>query len=652
MTTTIQGLVDSQIQSFKDYADRSFSTALSTFQSISNEFNGVFTTSIAAEFGTHIETQTTDELPVYQNPTPIPVPTAVQFVAPDEPGDPPSQQTINEKLEDVNNQFSALSAPVYSITEPSVILPARPTTILPAAPDDPLPLTIPTYPDAPVYTDPSVPILRSVSLPVLNQPDLTTIEVLIAQLRANVPTAPVIPTVDFDSKVNTYYALTNQQLTTFLSQCPALAGINSLLLELLSGNSIGLPSRVAQSLRDRAFSAENQQAIQAEQTALSEWSSRGFTLPGGALEAKLAAIRQLNRDKLSQLNRDLWLEEAKIEIENLRFSIQQGIAYEGLLRDSWIKVYDLCRSLATSSNEIALRLFEAALSIYKAQLDAWQVEFSTLKDQLQIELAKLDIFKSELEGQKLIGQLNQQDVELYNAQWESISKKTAIYKTSVDAANSLLQAELAKLEYSTRQVSIYTAKINAYSTEWQAYSTAVQGEISKVDLYKSQVQAFSARVDAYSKEVDVVKTIGTFNLEGLKLIFSSWDSQLEKYKALLQTESSRIDSVVKEASVNADLFRTKSQVEDSRVDFEINKLGYILNVDKFNADIDIKKAELEQTKMLTTQKMTLEALDGIARTSSQLASAALSAMNVQASLQENSTDSLSHSYHYNYDMTG
>lgn len=648
---TIMGLVDNQIQTFKDYADRSFTTALSTFNSISSEFNGVFVQSVGAEFGTHIATQESDTLPDYQQTTPIPTSPGVTFVPPDLPGDPPTPADINTVLDETQTRFSLLTVPTYSIEDPSIILPVQPTTALPTAPNSPLPLTVPAYPSAPTYVDPTVPSLRTIALPILDEPDLSTIEALMTQLRANTPTAPVTPAVDFDGKVSNYYTLTNQQLTAFVGQCPALANISSRLFELLSGNSIGIPSSVASALRDRAFNAENQQALKAEQVVLTEWSSRGFTLPGGVLETKLASIRQVNRDKISQLNRDIWLEEAKLEIENLRFAVQQGIAYEGLLRDSWIKVYDLCRNLATSSIEITLRLFEASLSLYKAQLEAWRDYFATLKDQLQIELAKVEIYRNELEGQKLIGQLNQQDVELYNSQWEAISKKTAIYKTSVDAANSLLQAELAKLEFSAKEVAIYTARIGAYETEWKAYTSAIQGEMSKVDLYKSQVQAFATRVDAYSKQSDIVKAIGEFDLEGLKLIFSAWSDQLEKYKTQLQTEVNRIDSTVKASSVDADIFKTKVQAEDSRVGFELNKLGYLLSVDKLNADIDLKKAEIEQTKMLTTQKMTLEALDGIARTSSQLASASLSAMNVQASLHGQSSDNISHSYEYRYDMT-
>lgn len=643
-------IVQSQIDDFKAYADSAFSTALTALEDISNGFEGGYQP-IGVDWGGGTYSDPT-ALPTYVKPAPVPEAPEIGFSRPNGAGEPLSQEDIESTLGEAARRFSALHVPVFTNTALSVKLPSPPSTHLPTPPTDPAPFETPAYPSEPDYETPLLPALRLITLPTLDEPDLSSIDALIASLRADQPVSPVLPeTPAFGALASYYYTLTNNQLTAFVGNCAALASVCPRLTELLAGDSIGIPAAVAQGLRDRAFAAEDRQALQAEQESLSDWLARGFTLPGGALEAKLAQIRQLNRDKKAQINRDLWLEEAKLEIENLRFALQQGIAYEGMLRDSWTKLYGIVQAMASADIETALKVLDAALSLYKTQVDAWSVEFSTIKDQIQAELAKLEVYKAELDGQKLIGELNQQDVDLYKARWDAVKAQADVYKTSVDAANGLLQAELGKLEYAAKRVQIYTARVGAYSEEWKAYGIAADAETSKTELFKAQSQAFSARVEAYSTSVGAAKAMGEFDISGLKLRLETWQGQIEQYKADLQTEIARIDALVKSGGIDADIYKSKAIVEGAYTDFEMKKLEYALGVDKLDSDVAIKKSELEQTRELSLQKMGLDALDAVARTGSQLAGSAMSAMNVQASLSSGSSTSDAYSEIHYYDET-
>ena len=644
-------IVQSQISEFQDYADAAFSTALTALKDIANGFDAGYQP-IGVDWGgaTYVDSTA---LPTYVKPAPVPEAPEIEFTQPNGPGEPLSTETIENKLSDATSRFSALDVPVFTDTALPVQLPSHPSTVLPVPPTDLEPFETPVYPSEPDYETPLLPEMRAITLPVLDEPDLSSINALIASLRANKPISPVLPeTPNFGDLASYYYTLTNSQLTAFVGNCEALASVCPRLTELLAGGSIGIPAAVAQGLRDRAFAAEDRQAFQAEQESLSDWLARGFTLPGGALEAKLAQIRQLSRDKKAQINRDLWLEEAKLEIENLRFAIQQGIGYEGMLRDSWAKLYGIVQAMASADIETTLKVLEAALSLYKTQVEAWAVEFSTIKDQIQIELAKLEVYKAELDGQKLIGELNQQDVDLYKARWDAVKVQAEVYKTSVESANGLLQAELGKLEYAAKRVQIYTAQVGAYSEEWKAYGIAADAETSKTELFKAQSQAFSARVDAYSKSVDAAKAMGEFDVTGLKLRLEAWQGQLDQYKADLQTEIARIDALVKSGGIDAEIYKTKALVEEAYTNFEMKKLEYALGVDKLNSDVALKESELEQTRELSLQKMGLDALDAVARTGSQLAGSAMSAMNVQASLSSGSTTSDSFQETHYYDESG
>ena len=51
-------------------------------------------------------------------------------------------------------------------------------------------------------------------------------------------------------------------------------------------------------------------------------------MPPGMLQAQLDEVRQGERLKSAELNRDILVEAAKWEIESIRFAVTQGIALE------------------------------------------------------------------------------------------------------------------------------------------------------------------------------------------------------------------------------------------------------------------------------------------------------------------------------------
>lgn len=635
-------IVQGQINEFQHYASAAFGTALNALKDIGNSFHSAASAiGVGGSDPVYPDPETGDG---YEKPTPPNLP-SVTFSAPTAPTPSMGADSLRALLADIAQRFAALEAPTFDVDSPTIQFPSKPSNSLPTAPTDPAPLVAPTYPNAPDLNYPEAPTARDIPLPTLSSPNLAAITALIAALRAAKPTAPTLPDLpDFLGLVATQYTITNQQLTTFIGQCPALANLCPRLAELLAGDSIGIPAAVAQALRDRAFAAEDRQAAQAETEALTDWRARGFTLPGGALEAKLASIRVLNRDKKAQLNRDLWIEEAKLEIENLRFALQQGIAYEGLLRDSWAKLYGIVQAIAQADIDTLVKGLEAALNLYRTQMDGWKTEFETIKDQLQAELAKLEVYKSELDAARLIGQLNQQDVDLYRAQLDALNTVVALYKTQVDAANSLLQAELAKLEDAAKRTQIYTAKIGAYEAAWRAYGIAAGEEKTKAEIYDTQTRAFAARVQAFATENEAVKAMADTEVSALKLLLEEWQVEVEQYKAELQTELGRIEALVKAGGLDLELYKAEVIAEGGYTDWLMKGMDYTLNVSKFNTETSLKNKELAQSKELTLAKIAQDGLDAIARTGSQLAGSAMSAMNVHAQLSSSSSYQEVHQY--------
>ena len=630
--------VENQIAQFTIKGDQAYNAAMDALAQIAASFG----TKLAAA-GLNLNptpAKAAASLPEYQRPTPEPEAPDLSWTPPENPTAPPEIEADYESL------FTGITVPTLTADQPDLQFAGQPTRELPTKPDDPDPLQVPTYPDAPTLTLPTLDAGTQIQLPTLPDLNLDNIQSAIADLRNNLPEAPEVPEdIGFLDVVNQLFGSMSGQIGDTVGEL--LTKIN----ELLSGGT-GLPTAVALALRNRAYVIEDRLAMQAEQTAIADWLSRGFTLPGGALETKLVEVRQQNRDKKEELNLNLWIEEAKFEIENMRFAVQQGIAYEAMRKDALTKLYGVAGDLAAKSADVQIKLVEAAVNIFEAEANMWQVQFSTLKDEIQIELAKVELYKAELEGQRLVSDLNRLDVEVYKAKVDALNTRANLYKTEVDAANSLLQAELGKLQYAAEKVKIYTAEVGAWETEWKAYGEAVRAEQGKVDIYQALVQGFSAEVEAYARNVDAAKTQASLGQETLQLKLNAWTAQLEKYKAEIQTEATRIGALSDVYRNQMSGYALKHEAEKTYVGTELQKLEYLLNVDRLNADTTIKEAELEQDKVLQLTKITQDSFDAVARTSAQLAGSAMSAMNVGATISAGSSIEQRSSCNENYNYEG
>jgi hypothetical protein len=630
--------VENQIAQFTQKGDIAYSTAIDALNTISEGFN-----SKVVEAGLNLESTPAKgaaPVPEYVRPEPEPEAPDIEWEAPEPPTAPP------EYTADFGSYFSGITKPTFTESKPTLQFASPPSRSLPTAPNEPDPLTVPTYPSAPTLTMPTIGPSTAINLPTLNDPDIAGIQATIAALRGSLPESPTLPTdINFIDVVNQLFGTASGQISDVVSGL--LPRLNTML-----GGGTGLPSDVAVGLRNRAIYVEDRLAAQAEQTAIADWLSRGFTLPGGALEAKLKEVQQKSSDKITELNLSFWLEEAKLEVENLRFAVQQGVAYEAMRKDALTKLYGVCGDLAAKSADVQIKLLEAAVNIYQAQVQAWQVQFSTIRDEIQLELGKIEIFKAELEGQKLISELNQQDIDLYKVKVDALNTRANLYKTEVDAANSILQGELGKLQYAAERVKIYTAEVGAWETEWKAYGEAIRAEQGKVDIYKAVVDGFTAEVNAYAKDIDAAKTQASLQLESLQFGLQSWTAQLEKYKADIQGESVRINALSDVYRNQMSGYALKHESEKTYITSELQKLDYFLNVDRFNTDTTLKEAQLEQDKVLQLVKIAQDSLDAVARTSAQLAGSAMSAMNVGASISAGSSTSQSSSCSETYTYEG
>jgi hypothetical protein len=166
-------------------------------------------------------------------------------------------------------------------------------------------------------------------------------------------------------------------LTEFLpNECPYLERAQRWICRTLSGqNPTGLEAFIEQQIWDRErdrILAENERA---KATAYSDFASRGYPMPPGALNEAILVLERENMRQIGESSRTIAIEMAKIELENMRFAVEQAIAlYTGATSAAgeYIKALALGPQIGMevipSVTDSQSKLIEAANSYYQSRI--------------------------------------------------------------------------------------------------------------------------------------------------------------------------------------------------------------------------------------------------------------------------------------------
>lgn len=519
-------------------------------------------------------------------------------------------------------------------SSPSIHIPAPPIVSLPTVPTGPPPLNdveIPTYVGEPL---PDVPTLYELDLP--DAPDIQ-IDDLDVQRPEFIPPGALQDVYESD------LAGFRDVLWTGINSELAAAGIpdvNDRLNAMLAGGT-GLPANIEQALFDRAIGREEVSSVQAVAQANTEWAARGFDLPGSTLLARVQEARQANRTERGRINRELSIQFHTQEIENLRFTVQQGIALEGTLLEAHTRIYDSARQLADGHWVVVKGIYDSSLDYFRLQLEIYRTDVEVFKEKLQIELTKLEVYRSELEAQRLIGQLNQQLVEIYNAELQGVLAGVEVFKAQVDGANAQIRAELSKLEGFKAQIDAYTATLNGERIKFEIYDTQVGAEETKARVYTAQVDAYGKRIEAYRTEVgaEASKVDALVRVE---------ESNVRRYSEEVSAWSAGIEADTKNLAGFVDVYRAQLSKyeallskEQYRVTGESRNFQLEIEQERTRVDALIKQTDQTIEQMKHATNMGLGATETAAKVNAQLAASSMSAINVGASMSSSNSVSAS-----------
>lgn len=509
---------------------------------------------------------------------------------------------------------------------PTMTLPTAPTMTLPAAPARPAIDTQVNLPDAPTITMPDMEALEQLNIPAFEFPQLPNFD--------GVP-----PSADHLVVPNVFINWAEPQYKSEL-----LPDLVEWVKRYMAGGT-GLPAPVEDALFGRARERDSAEAQRAVQEAIDTWAARGFTMPTGMLARQADAIRERARLKAAELNRDILIEAAKWEQENIRFAVQQGMALEQLLQNLHENTAKRLFEVARFQAEALINVFNAQIGLFNAQNSAFQTLAQVYRTRLDGALAKLQAYKTAIDGQVALGQINQQRVEVFKA-------KIAAVQASVEVFTAMMRGAQVKADVIKNQFDAYRADVQAYAEQvgaekvkFDAFDSQMKGEIAKAGIFEANARAYAATVQGVASKADVRVKSGQMRLEAARVHIARYLADLDAFKAELEASLKEVQTGTAIFGAQVEAWKAGAQMNVAGAEMHSRFADMQTRTNIAFSEMQISQYSANINNAHQQAAIALEAAKAMGQYAAQLAAGAMSALHVSASVQGSGsqTDSVSHS---------
>lgn len=471
-------------------------------------------------------------------------------------------------------------------------------------------------PDAPTvnldYTDPTL----NVQLPA--PPNLLSISV--ANFGGvNLPTfdaaEPVLSIVEPSIRE---YTPGSQYTSALLTQ------LQDTLLERISGGGTGLGQQAETALWERGAEREARSAAQAIEK-LEEMEALGFMLPPGAyVDARIKVITETDYAERGH-SREVMIESARLELENVKHSLTTATALEGTLMEANNAVEQRIFEATRYATEAGVSIYNAKVQAYAAQVDVYRAKVQVYEARIRGELAKVEVYRAQIDAEQAKAQVNTALVQQYGAQVTAALSAVEIYKARIAGIQAKADIEKTKVEIFGEQVRGYTAQINAYTSQVEGYRAGLQAEQTKMQAYTSRVDAFRAQVEASTQQING-------RVAAFRARIDAKTAEYDAYRAAVQGESARIQGLAQTNSAIADAYRSEASAVGTYNETLTKQWQVTLEQSQRTAEIGVSAAKANAELYITARNLAIDAAKTGATVSAQIGAAAINALNYSSSI--------------------
>ena len=493
-------------------------------------------------------------------------------------------------------------------------------------------LNIPNPPawDAP-KDPPEAPLVEDVLLP--NDPNIVLPPLpLLTDL--NIPTFNGLIMPVFDTKLPEFEGgplPPGLQWAEPVWQPEILDEVVKVIQNLWAGGS-GIPPAVEQAMIERAHDREDLTAKREIDAVADEFSQRGFTMPTGMQAARVDQLRETLAIKKLGLNRELTIQIAQWQIENIRFGVQQAIAAENVYVNVFLNAAQRLFEAAKFEVESKINIYNTQVSLFNAKMNGYQISAQVFDILVKAELTKIEVFKAEIEGEIAKGQLNEQKVRTYTAQVQALQTQIEIYKTQMQGAEIKSNVIRNKIEIYKAMVQAYAEQIQAQKTKFDAYESQVKGEAAKAGIIDAEARAYAALVQGKSSIADIAVKTAEVTIQKNRNLIEAYAAELDAEKVRIQSQLSVIQTNAQAYVADTQRYAAQAGAEGTKAQLQVSAKEAELrtNVSFYQAQVQAYLGNMEQ--LIRQAALVVDSLKAAGSISSTLAAGAMAGVHVGANL--------------------
>lgn len=494
-----------------------------------------------------------------------------------------------------------------------------PGLIFPEAPD----FAVPDVGDAPsVDTSYEMPDL-TVTLP--DAPDLLTISI-----------APfdgvTLPTFSETAPTLTLVAPNAREYTPGADYTSALlTALQTSLEERITTGGTGLGAAAEQGIWERNVEREARGAGQAI-AQLEQMEDLGYAMPPGIyVEARTRIITEMDYASRGH-SREVMVESARLELENVKHALTTTVALESRLIDytnaTEQRLFESCRYIT----EAGVSIYNAGVQAFQARVEAYRAAAQVYEARIRGALGEVEVYKAQIDAEQAKAQVNRALVDSYQAQIAAALSNVEVFKARIGAIQTVSELERNKILVYGEQVKAYSTRVSAFSGQVEAFRARIGAETAKQQAYSTSADAFGRRVDAISKQIDA-------RIAAYKGRIDSYVAQWEGYKAQTQGEAAKAEAVSSYNRSLAAIYESEVRGDASYNEVLTKQWQAVLDQNARVAEIGVAAGKANADLAVSVRSIAMDGAKAAAQVTAQIGAAALSTVHYSGSYNESRSDS-------------
>lgn len=521
--------------------------------------------------------------------------------------------------------ISTSGIPTNTVPQISITEPEKPVVVDPRDPGNPEPAQSISIPGAPVLNFPVEPSINT-TFQLPDKPNIT------------IPSFTALMPVDTLTAPENTFSFSESEY-----QSDLMTALKAKLLSDLEAGGTGLGADAEAAIWQRAQDRQAEVDEKLYTETMTFFSSRGWSLPSGALSAKLAEAHNESRRSSEKLNADILIQQSQLTYQNIKDTIQAIIALEQSLLQHADAVASRGLEAARYTVDAAVNVFNAKVARLGIAWEGYKAAASVYETNARVQSLLVEMYNSELAGVKIESEIELTKLEVWKGQLAAVAQRVDVYKAELEGAAIAAEIERLKLEEFKSRVDIFTAKINANTAKYNMYQAEWAGQATKAQVYSEQIRGFATEVEAAKVRADILAKNADITIAANENRVKVYAADIEAYKADLSGQSTYVDALVKVYGAKAGMYDSdiRKAVAAAESNIKANQANLVALQGKL--ELELKQAEVNIRNAQETNQLRLEAARAGAAVTAQMAAGALSSANANASVTGG--------YHESYDKT-